>query len=52
MRKKIFLFVAIAMCLASCLRVTEVTRDDEPSEPSDTTIVDGWQEVDNNVDLR
>lgn len=45
-RRLMFLCAAVAVCLSSCIRITEVPRDDEPSEPSDTLIVDGWDEVD------
>lgn len=45
MRKIVLFGAVVAVCLVSCVRITEVPRE-EPPEPSDTMIVDGWDEVD------
>lgn len=46
MMKRLMFLMAVGLLMSSCVRIEEVPRPNEPSEPSDTLIVSGWCETD------
>lgn len=44
--KRLMFLMAVGLLMSSCVRIEEVPRPSEPSEPSDTLIVGGWYETD------